>query len=467
MSYGFFPNVSTATAPFSSMINAAKAGLAPPGGFNAFSAPGSLFQNPVLAAKPDLDKILNLPFMPQSITASVNEMINQTADDTSGALAGQVATMRQDVSVISAAIQTQQNIRMIDAAASGEPPDPDEEVNQAFPATTDAGCPGFNLSTVMAPITEAAGAIGKVVKDIMRSIGNAVGIAFESVSDLMKHIQEVGADFLQILQGAMGGIVSSITDTVASAMTALKDNLGTMIDAAKDMVNQAIEFLKSVTTLNLFNFPNPCVQQAMAAVSKPSMVDHAAIEVAASPKATNVPIRTGIEVAQSSRPQNAVNTTPGKPFTVLSDIPNKYSPAELADMKKKRDAKVDEGLALKKEAAKKWAEYEEWKVSVDYKTKMEAAGVVRSDESTHLGVSPDPAVNAAWVPIYNESKQRIEVYNDFVENTMNPKLVIAKAMVHEFSIRSAFGRTPYTTSLQRYGGRVPENEQTTFLDSGI
>lgn len=275
---------------------------------------------------------------------------------------------------------------------------------------------------------------------------------------LTASIEAAGATILADLQSAGGALSSAAGSALTSLTTAISDEAKAVADSLK--------YLVGANMLNLFSGGSDCTKTVLGSVVNPTVVPPDTAQILASPVtsyttpttdaiATVSPVREiapGVHLKQKDPP----------PAPTGDYIP--YTESELDGF----DTTIQnarENYSDHKSTVATWVKtnIEDWKVANGYQSKGVAAG---ASDAVPYGTSTDPAVLLAWKTVKDQADVLTNTYNTQQLPPLKEEARILALYVKERDRRRQFGKEPYSY-LAAHGMPVPDDQQTTYLDSGI
>lgn len=466
-----------------------------------------MFSNPTTAASTEMDTMSTklaevfsgIP-SPDPTTPSLSEslsgmgtMASNVAEYSADKLSKITSELPMMQSANAAAATLEATVATQSAALSKTASDTSAAFTAAFADKNTAACPSVldGFKTLMEGANQAISDLTDSIGSTLNGIPAAIKTAIEAITgpfsdgaDMMRKIAELPATAMAQLKASIDAMVlidptliASLQATAAnvvSDVTAGLTSLANSIAAEAEAVMQAGKTLLSASFLKLFDAPSDCVLSVLAATTSPNAETQKAISVINTPPARiDSPATNAISVVQSTTTVPATGTVPtttvvdvgtDKPPVSETFPPNPYSVAELSALQNTLVNVYGADLAAKKKAAGEWwvGTTKPYLDSIGYPAKKLAVGVKSYDDPVQ---TTDQAAIIAWNEVKPLAKAAADAYANGPMKAMNDADTIVKAAGRELSYRKVYGKTPYTNAAS-VGKPVPEDQQTTYLDTG-
>lgn len=384
-----------------------------------------------------------------------------------------------------AAAQMSAHAATLDAVSTASPTDSATAITAAFAQTTkgpQAGCP-----SVSAGFSALTSGVAAAAKSVESGIGDAIaGIGAEAKALIVAAIGSFtdGPSFITQIKAAnptqlnnlstsmaaggptvLGQLTSAGGNLVTSATTALSSLTTSIANEAK-AVADSLSYLVGANMLNLFSNGTDCSKTVLSSVVNPAIVPPDTASILSSPVTSyTTPTTDAIATVTSVREiAPGVHLKEKDPPPASTGDYIAYTQDEL-DGFKDRVQTARENLSDDKSTAATWVKVniEDWKVANGYQTKGVAAG---ASSTMPYGTSTDPAVLAAWKMVKDQGDVLTNTYNTTILPPITEEARILSLYVKELNRRTQFGKEPYSY-LAAHGMPVPDDQQTTYLDSGI
>lgn len=358
-------------------------------------------------------------------------------------------------------------------------------ITAAFSQTTkgpQAGCPSVSdgFKALLHGVSDAAHAVET-------GIGSSIAGASDAVKSLISSVIGPFADgpsFITAIKGASSGQLAALTTSIeaagatiladlqsaggalsSAAGSALSGLTSAIADEAK-AVADSLAYLVGANMLNLFSGGSDCTKTVLSSVVNPTIVPPDTASILASPVTSyTTPTTDAIATVTPVR-----EIAPGVHLKVKDPPPaptGDYIPYSQTELDGFDDTvqNARETYSDDKSTAATWVKtnIEDWKVANGYQAKGVAAG---ASDTVPYGTSTDPAVLLAWKTVKDQADVLTNTYNTTILPPLKEEARILALYVKERDRRKQFGKEPYSY-LAAHGMPVPDDQQTTYLDSGI